>query len=170
MDVSAVKRLMAQSMPALVESPDFFGLLRFVVNIGAEAAPFIKHLKEFVGLCGQNRQVRIATFALAGQLPVSVPYVIIGLVLMSYTAPDAFFVDGFARYLSHADIRLLLNKETGEATQATINANEVLRYFHVTCVEAKAFDGMSNVDRLDFLGMLDSLVCRALTREHICAP
>ena len=166
-DVAAAKRHLLQTMPTLAQSPEFLGLLRFVVNIGADGGPFIRDLKDFVGLRGQNRQLKAATFALAGQMPVTVPYVTIGLIIMAYTAPEVHFVDGFSRFLSQNDVRNLITKETCSPTLCTTSANAILRYFHLECAEAKAYDDMSNADRLDFLMMLDSIVCRSICGKHL---
>ena len=47
----------------LAQGPDFLGLLRFVITLGAANAPFIDDLKAFVGARGQGRSVKSALFA-----------------------------------------------------------------------------------------------------------
>jgi len=54
-DVAQLKETLSTSMPTVASSPGFIGLSRFVVNVGAEKAGFVKYLKAFVGARGQNR-------------------------------------------------------------------------------------------------------------------
>ena len=86
---------------------------------------------------------------------------------MAYKAPEAHFVDGFSKILSLTDVRSWIDKDSNGASQQAVLANNILRYFHLCCAEAKAFDGISNAERLDFLGMLDSLVCRSICGKHL---
>ncbi|MCP4244375.1 MAG: hypothetical protein GY772_27835 [bacterium] len=105
---AAAKDALRRTMPHLADSPEFLGMLRFVVTLGAEGAPFIGDLRTFVGLRGQNRAVRSSTFANVAHLPQTLPHVMVGLIVMAYTAPATFFVDGYSRFLTAADIRSLI--------------------------------------------------------------
>ena len=187
-DFQAVKKRMQQSMPEVANSSDFTGLVRFVVNLGAQRGPFIANLKEFVGQRGRNRQVKPAVFALAGQLPATLPHLVVGLVVMAFTAPDAYFTDGFSRFLTANDVKMLLDKETGEATANAELGEVILRWFHRACERiptswngpaglgagsggaSRACDGQGSTPRssiLDFLSSLDACVCRFLTNKHL---
>jgi hypothetical protein len=79
-DYNLAKAKLRQSMPHYADSSDFLGLLRFVVTLGAQGARWIDDLKTFVGMRGQNRHVKAATFALVGTLPPSAPHLITGFL------------------------------------------------------------------------------------------
>jgi len=68
---SKVRDSLAATMPDQAGSTEFLGLLRYVVTLGADAAPFIRDLKQFVGMRGQGRNVRAQLFAEASKLPSS---------------------------------------------------------------------------------------------------
>jgi hypothetical protein len=163
------KKLLAHTMPDVCDSGEFLGLLRFVVNLGAGKAPFIPYLKEFFGFRGQNRQVRPATFALAGSLGSKVPHVSCGLVVMALTAPPPFFVDGVSRFLVAADVRALQDKDTNEPIEKAVQAEAILRWFHRAGEESKGKPGVQEQTRLDLLGKTDSVLCRWLTGKHLGA-
>jgi hypothetical protein len=155
------------TMPEVALSSDFTALLRFCVTLGSNRAPWIDDIKQFVGLRGQNRQVKAAVFALAGQLPNTIPHIIKGLVVMAYTAPPAFFFDNFSRYLTGTDTRLLVEKRgnnpTPFASERAVKGEAILRDFHSACGSLPA---LVSVPRLDFLCAVDSMVCRFLTNKH----
>ena len=158
---------MQKTMPEYAGG-EFYGLMRFVVNLGAQQAPFIKNLKEFVGLRGKNRQVRAATFALAGQLPSSLPHLVSGLVVMAYTAPDQAFSDGYSKYLTANDLKFLMVRcDNGKTmpTEPATHAENVLRWFHTACDQLDGHYPRGTI--LDYMSMLDSCVCRMLTDKHI---
>ena len=99
-----------KTMPDYADSIELVAMLRFCVTLGSNRAPWIDDIKQCVGHRGQNRQVKPAVFALAGQLPSTIPHVIKGLVVMAYTAPIAFFHDNFSRYLTANDTRALVER------------------------------------------------------------
>ncbi|MCP4240221.1 MAG: hypothetical protein GY772_06630, partial [bacterium] len=164
---AAAKDALAKTMPHLAGSGDFLGMLRFVVTLGAEGAPFIRDLKTFVGLRGENRAVRSSTFANVAHLPQTLPHVMVGLIVMAYTAPASFFVDGYSRFLTAADIRLLCDRDASIPSADALLGERILRYFHRACGKAKVFADLTNPERLDFLCALDACLCRSLTGKHL---
>ena len=161
------KQQMLVSMPELAGSSEFVGLMRFVVNVGADRATFIKNLKEFVGMRGKHRNIKPQVFALAGQLPPEVPFVITGMIMMALTAPKAYFVDGFSRFLCANDIRKLIDKESGHVNAETLSAEGMLRWFNKVCEEAEDNNNITHSNALDFMGKLSSVMCRKLTEKHM---
>jgi len=125
-------------------------------------------LKRFIGMRGANRDVKPQTFALAGSLGEKVPHVVCGLVIMAYTAPATYFTDGYSRYLIGNDVRGLQAKGAQGVMEKVTKAEDVLRWFHRACEEVKTLKrGEGEAELMDFLGKLDSLVCRQLCGKHL---
>ncbi len=140
-DFDRARQRLRMTMPESADSKEFMAVWRFCVTLGSSRAPWIEDIKQFVGLRGQNRQVKPAVFALAGQLPSTIPHIIKGLVVMAYTAPIAFFTDNFSKYLTAADTRMLVVDNPGVnpvATADAITGEGILRYFHCACVDIPA--------------------------------
>ena len=163
---------MRKSMPEVADSAEFVGLLRFVVNVGADNAPFIADLKEFVGIRGEDRHVRANLFVAVSKLPVTCPHLMIACIVTAYSAPAAFFNDGYSRFIGSGDIAHLLHsgpsssgsRTSGpQATQAALEAEAILRYFH----RAQVFKKVPNDKRLDFLCSLDTCVGRLLLEKDL---
>ena len=167
-DFVTARKHLEHTMPEVAGSNEFVGMLRFVVNLGASQGPFIHYLKRFVGMRGANRDVKPQTFALAGSLGEKVPHVVCGLVIMAYTAPSSYFTDGYSRYLIGNDIRGLQAKGAQGVMEKVSKAEAVLRWFHRACEEVVTLKkGEGEADLMDFLGKLDSLVCRQLCGKHL---
>lgn len=164
-DFALARQKLRSSMPQVADSQEFLGMLRFVVTLGASRAPFIPDLKMFAGTRGQNRHLKPAAFALAGQLPATIPHVITGVIIMALTAPVAFFVDGFSRYLTAADTRQLVGADPTKPTEPAQKAESILKFFHRTC--GKVLGKLSDNERLDLLCSVDSMVCRFITGKHL---
>ena len=165
-DFHAARKMLAKTMPEIAGGTEFVGLHRFVVNLGAEGT-FIPYLKQFVGMRGANRQLKPATFALAGTLGSSVPHVVCALVVMSYSAPPAYFQDGYSRYLTIGEIRAMVDKTTDKPIARLVKAEEILRWFHRACEELVGHKQVVDQKRLDFMGRLDSLMGRLLCKKHL---
>ena len=161
------REALATTMPEAAGSAEFLGLLRYVVTLGADNAPFIDDLKKFVGMRGQGRHVRAQLFAEASKLPSAVPHLMVAVIVTAFTAPPAFFADGYSRFIGSGDIRALVKGDPPEATAPAQAGEAILRYFHRACGEAKVFAGVGDGDRLDFLSKADSLVCRLLTEKPL---
>ena len=163
----AAQAHLRRTMPVWADSADLVGLLRFVVTLGADSAPFLKDLKEFVGMRGQNRNVRSSLFAAVAALPPSIPHVMVGLVVAAYTAPPAFIVDGYSKFVTAQDVKMLLDKSTQLPVADAVESEGLLRFFYQTCKLSGVFDAVATGDRLDFLSSLSSCVCRFLLRKHM---
>ena len=162
----AAKRALMASMPEIAESNDFVGMLRFVVSLGADQAPFIGFLKQFVGMKGNSRHVKATLFAEASRLPSTIPHLIIGMILMAYTAPQAYFMDGYSRFVNVSDFKLLVTGgERPEATRMALAGEKILRFFHCSCMVF--FEGRSEGERLQFLAIVDSCICRFLCEKDM---
>ena len=166
-DFAMAKQAFQSTMPDVADSPEFLGLLRFVVNLGGSRGPFIRDLKTFIGSRGRNRKVKPQVFALAGTLPPSVPHVITGLVVMAITCPEVFVVEGWARFLSSNDVKNLVDKETKLPTEATQSAEKILKWFHCVFDDKNISGRVENAKRLDILSSVDALVCRFITNKHL---
>lgn len=164
--MAQAKAQLHMTMPEVADSPEFLGLLRFVVNLGAQQGGFIAYLKTFVGLRGGNRQVKSATISAAGTLGPTVPHLMVGLVLMAFTAPPAFFVDGFSKFLSTMDARGLLDAGGKTPSAKATQAEEILRWFHRIGEDSTKKSALSG-PRIEFLALLDATVCRFITGKHL---
>lgn len=162
------RQRLARTMPAVADSADFTGLLRFVVSLGAERAPFLKYARQFIGLRGQGRHVRLSLFSEASKLPDGLPHIMIAMIVMAYTAPKEFFTDGISRYVSPSDFKVFSRDgaRSREATASARKAEALLRYFHHDCQQAGVFAGHAEHDCVDFFALLDSTVARFMTEKH----
>ena len=166
-DFDDIKRELARTMPQVARSSDFLGMLRFVISLGANGAPFIAALKLFVGLRGACRHVKPSLFAAASLLPTSVPHLMIALIVAGYSAPEAFIRDGVSNYVSIQDVRALLvsGSSPAEASEDAAQGEKILQFFHRACVDLM---GLINPGkRIDFLSTADALVIRKLTGKHL---
>ena len=170
----AAREQLSSTMPEVANSSDFMGMLRFVITLGAEAAPFLPYLRDFIGHRGQGRHVRLSLFGEASRMPSALPWLMVAVVIMGYTAPEAFFTDGMSRFVCAADMKVFTasggaGARSGDATEKAMLAETILSYFHVTCKQAGVFSGLGEGKILDFLGLLDSTVARFMTEKHMGA-
>ena len=158
---------LAATMPDQAESAEFLGLLRYVVTLGGDAAPFISDLKKFVGIRGEGRQVRAQLFSEASKLPATIPHLMVAVIVAAFTAPEVFFCDGYSRFITSSDIRSLLQGDPPKATPVAQQGESILKYFHIACKDASVYTKTKDCQRLDFLSRVDSLVIRMLMEKPL---
>ena len=155
-------------MPSVAESNDFVRMLRFVVSLGADQGRFISDLKTFIGMRGGNRHVKAALSAEPSKLPSNIPHVIVGMILMAYTAPAGAFQAGYSRFVTPGDFRCLVTGESPQtATPIALKAERILRFLHCSSREGGLVQGATERDRLSFLASVDSCVCRFLCKQDL---
>ena len=166
---SRAREMLAATMPDVANSNDFCGLLRFVVTLGAEDAPFLGYLRDFVGHRGQGRHVRATLFTEASKMPEGLPHLMVAMIVMAYTAPENFFQDGWSRFVNPSDFRVFARSsgETNEPTVQALLAEAILLYFQETCRKSGAYNSQPPTKRLDFCANVDSCVARFMTEKHM---
>ena len=110
--------------------------------------------------------MKSATTSAAGTLGPTAPRLMVGLVLMAFTAPQAFFVDGFSRFLSAMDARGLLEAGSKILSAKAAQAEEILRWFRRIGEDSTKKSALSG-PRVEFMALLDSTVCRFIAGKHL---
>ena len=138
-----------------------------MVSVGADNAPFIADLKEFVGLRGEGRHVKGQLFGAVSSLPGTLPHLMVAVIVTAYSAPASFFTDGYSRFVLGGDLKVLTTMTDGETapTEMATQAEAILRYFH----RAGVYGELDNSDRLDFLSRVDAGVGRFLLGKQMGA-
>ena len=156
-------------MPSIAEGPEFVGLFKFVLTLGALRGPFIEDLKAFVGFRGQGRHVRSTLVAACSSLSESLPHLNVACIIAAYTAPAAFFKDGYSFFVSPGDIKSLIDGNDKCPTSVALKAETLLAVFHREFARGGVYASLSNTQRVDFLAALDSTVARFCLGKNLGA-
>ena len=150
---------MRETMPQFCDDKNFLDLYAFVADMGADGSKFLHDLKElhqkFVN--PQVRRLRLDAFAVANLLPLEMPHLKVAFVKHLYV--DGKLAHGFCLTPNTKGVKNLADTAQGQFAAAL--AEDVLRFFHVTC--RAAIEKLDHGMRIKFLGNLDKDIFAKLT-------
>ena len=129
----AARQKLAQTLPGFATDAAFVDLFRFVVDLGANKAPFLADLQAFHAkfVDPKTRRARLSAFTALNLLPIGMPHMKVAGLKWLYTCmprDGTFFLEGLSAAMTR--------KASTDASQKALwaEAEAILRFFHVTCL------------------------------------
>ena len=142
---------MRETMPQFCDDKNFLDMYAFVADMGADGSKFLHDLKEFHQkfVNPQVRRLRLDAFAVANLLPLEMPHLKVAFVKHLYV--EGKLAHGFCLTPSIRYVKCLADTTEGQTASAV--AEDILRFFHVTC--RAAIEKLDHGMRTKFFGNLD---------------
>ena len=160
----SVRDRMRETMPQFAEDEHFLELFRFVVDLGAHAAPFITDLRNFHDkfVDPKLRKVRTSTFALFNMIPEKFSFTKVAAVKHVCSCPPYRVQHGYCEPIPKSTLKRILEEK--EFVNVMSEGEDVLCFFHGLCSSALA--ALVKADKTRFLGNLDRDIFKAVLGQY----
>ena len=172
-----VRERIRRTMPDLATSAEFYGVIAFVVDLGADEGEWIADLCRFHGafVNAKKRRLRWSAFTAVVDLGDIYPYCKVALIKYAYGISaaerlDANPSDPFIDVLRSADVRKLVKsmKEPEGHTEGCVpEAEVILRFFHQSMSK---FAKIEDAKSIAFLAALDIGMARCMLGKTAVMP
>ena len=144
---------MKDTMPQFIADEHFLELFRFVVDLGAQAGPFIADLRSFHDkfVDPKVRKVRTSTFALFNMIPEQFSFTKVASVKHVYSCHPSRVQHGYCELFRRQLLKQILDDQ--KLREVMREGEDVLSFFHASCSQALA--ALAKADKTWFLGNLD---------------
>ncbi len=166
MSVTAARRkLQAEGWRGFTTGEQFRGALGFVMQLGAESAPWIKELVEFHVRCvnPKLRRIRLDILGALAEWPATRPRVRNAIVKLAYSASAEHRKEGVCELVRPGDIKSLLR---AERDPTVLKAEEFLKRFHHDYEALGAYKSVEPVQLTRLLAKADITVAQPLLQRR----
>ena len=144
---------MKDTMPQFIADEHFLELFRFVVDLGAQAGPFIADLRSFHDkfVDPKVRNVRTSPLAVFNMIPEQFSFTKVASVKHVYSCHPSRVQHGYCELFRRQLLKQILDDQ--KLREVMREGEDVLSFFHASCSQALA--ALAKADKTWFLGNLD---------------
>ena len=159
-----VRDKVKETMPQYANDDHFLELYRFVVDLGAQAGPFIADLRSFHDkfVDPKLRKLKTASFGVFNTIPEQFSFVKVAAVKHAYSCHSSRIQHGFCEPFRKQVMKQILSEP--DLKDVMRQAEELMSFYHTTCSEVLA--ALAKAEKTRFLGNLDRDIFTCIIGEY----